>query len=837
MPTVGRVQVGHPVDVASGAVFTEMVDFAFSGVVALNWQRLYGTDLDINSWLGTGWTVPWFSSLERVPEGYLLRDESGRLLLFPSDPVSDLPVGGSIVNYGANMELVRRSNRLLVNHWHHGTDDVERFCFPLNGSRLMHLAWLEDVPGHRILVDYDRQGRPIRLLQEAEERLFEISYGAGDLIESVAQVMDDGSRRGLVYYEYDGRRRLVAALNVNRDRSAYEYDSQDRLVRETNSLGSSFSFRYDSQNRCVHSFGDAGYLERRLHYISAPPSTRVIDSQGQVTTYFFNVAGQVIQQVSPTGAVSATDYDEFGRPLRMRDSRGGMTQYEYDTSGNCSAVIHPDDARTETTYNEFHLLSQYIAPSGATWTYTYNFRGEVIGLRTPAGNQYEAIRNDEGFIVETRMPTGRRIRFRYGPAFRWVEALDDISLLTRTEFDESGNQTAIYDAQGLVQRATFDALNRAIRLDDGAGRVYEVSWNSQNERTELSGPGIPWERRIYDRFGQIIEHVNPLGSLRCEYDTEGRLVRVTNRAGDQLIWEYDADGRLTKEVGFDGRTEQFEYNGSTIVHTKSDGRHLSISYDAFGFVVKRAPSDRPATELKYDIDGNLVTATNGDATLRLEYDLDGRVTAEVQNGRRVEYAYDGDGDRIGRRLVDVPHQSLQLIRDARKRLVGIVDPTGVSMELSWDTINRVTEKRFAGTVVEQSTYDGRGRLTAQLVRGFGALQLVDRRYEYDNDDCLVLRTDSNQGQTIFRHDEIEPRVRVPQQSPRRELYLRRQQRDHLHSSRRTGRRARRSGPPGWPEGVRVRRGRQRSAHQCASGGARPGARLRRQGDEGGLLRR
>jgi RHS repeat-associated protein len=749
----GRVQVGHPVDVASGAVFTAMVDIVFKGTISLGWRRVYATDLDVNSWLGRGWTVPWFASLQRTPEGYLLTDESGRLLLFPVDPAVDLPVGGSVVSYGANMELVRHHDRFVVHHWHHGTDDVEQFCFLVSGSPLMALAWLENLSGHRVVVRYDGLGRPIGLVQELEERRLEITYGDGDLISSIQQVRDDGSRRRVVRYEYDTRRRLVAAFDALDQRTSYEYDGSDRLVRETSVLGSSFTFRYDDHDRCIHTFGDGGYLERRLTYSSAPPSTRVTDSQGNVTLYVVNVAGQVIQEVGPLGAVSTTEYDEFGRPVSVRDATGGVLRYEYDAGGNRSAVIHQDGARTETRFNEFHLLDEYVTPSGATWKYSYNERGETIGLTTPLGHRYEAVRDGRGLVIETTLPSGRRLVFRHGPALRWVEAADQVSLLSRTEFDESGNQIAMFDAHGLVQRAVFDSLNRAIRLEDGVGRGYQIGWNGLSQRTELSGPGIPWEQRVYDRLGRIVEHLNPIGRMRVEYDSEGRITRVINRAGEQLRWDYGPDGRIVSEIGFDNRRELFEYGPRTVINTKPDGRTITITHDPLGKMIRRAPSDQGPAEFTYNVDGHLISATNDAATVRLERDLEGRVTAEVQNGRRIEYLHDPDGDRIGRRIPGIPQGQLGFVRDLRKRLVGLTDERGLCMELSWDNVDRVVERRFAGAVVQRDTFDERGRLSMQRVERFGSI-VGERKYEYDADDYIVARDEWRQASSSFRHDEI-----------------------------------------------------------------------------------
>jgi RHS repeat-associated protein len=773
MSDFGHVQVGHPVDVASGSVFTRMDDFVLGGTIPLAWSRFYSTDTMATVWLGRGWVVPWFITLERIDDGYRLTDERGRTLVFPVPEGADLQVGGRIIKYGANMELMRQENHFTIDHWHYGMDDVTRFCFPAAGGAQMPLAWVANSFGHRILVMHDSFGRPVRLRQEIEERSVELIYRADNLIDSVVHVLDDGTRKHLVRYQYDSQRRLVAAYDAMESRTSYQYDERDRLVQETNVLGSSFHFRYDAAGRCTHTYGDNGYFERRLRYSAAERATRVTDSLGNVTAYFLNAAGQVIQEVSPRGATTTTEYDEFGRPLSIQNPLGAVLRYEYDAHGNRSAVIHEDGGRSEMSHNDVHLLRAYTSPSGATWTFDYNDRAEEIGLTTPLGDHYSVTRDSRGLVLETRAPTGAAVKRRYGPALRWVEASDDISLLSRTECDESGNQTAFFDAEGLVQRIVYDRVGHPIAAVDRVGRAYHFAWNELGEMVEQSGPDVAWERRTYDGFGQLVEHANPLGVLRIEYDREGRITRIINRANETLTWAYDADGWLITETGFDGRIERFEYDlcGHLVRRVKADGRSVSQAFDPCGAIVRRESSDGDLEEFAYDKDGRLLKARNRAADIVLERDETGRVTAEVQNSRRVEYAHDADGDRSGRRITGIDSIELRFQRDARKRLISLADDSGICLELRWDNVNRLIERRFSDHVTERLHYDTLGRLREQTLSSRGLGPQVERRYEYDGADNLVAREERKHGRSAFGYDALGRLTSVTDRSGVIEHYI------------------------------------------------------------------
>jgi len=636
----------------------------------------------------------------------------------------------------------------------------------------MPLAWLQNVFGHRVRLKYDSLDRPMQLVQELEERIVELEYGPHNLIRSVWFIGEHGNRDLLVRYEYDEERRLIAAFDALGQSTRYAYDVQHRLVRETNALGSSFHFHYDDRSRCVHTYGDGGYMERRLQYVAAPRSTRVRDGFGNLTQYILNAAGQVVQEVSPLGATTTTEFDEFGRTVSMTNAVGATMRYEYDAAGDRSAVVHEDGGRSEMTYNTLHLLETYTSPAGARWSYDFNSYGEVIGFSTPLGERQSAVRNDRGLVVETRSPTGVRTLRRYGAAMRWVEAGDDISLLSRTVYNARGFQIEIHDAQGLNQRNTYDAIGRPVQTEDRLGRAYRFAWNALGELTELSGPDVAWERRRYDAFGQLVEHVNAVGTLKVEYDREGRLMRVVNRAGEEFIWAYDADGRLVGQKGFDGRFEAYEYDpsGQMTRVTLPDGRWSARSYDVCGQMVLRTTSDGGADTFHYDGDGNLIETRNAAAHLVLERDLAGRVTAETQNGRRVEYELDADGDRRARRIAGLSELDLSLTRDARKRLVALADTTGPILRLAWDDLDRPIERNFAGNVAERLRYDTIGLLVEQQIESSQPHSNIQRTYRYDANDTLCERFDRRDGRSVFGHDSVGRLTNVDVDGRRVETY-------------------------------------------------------------------
>jgi YD repeat-containing protein len=741
-----------PVDVGTGAVIAVSHDFDLPGTVRFLWKRWYSSNSAVDSWLGKKWSCPYFMRIDRVPAGYALASAHGGTILFEYSRDRPTPI---LRNFAANMELEDHGHFLSVLHWHHGDTDHERYRFHPAGNGQWVLSAIENLAGHRIALEYDAFRRPVRITQELEGRNVEMVYNSEGRIAAILFLSETGERRVLVSYDYDREGNLISVQRAGDRRTLYGYDFASRVLKETNPLGSSFHFRYDDQGRCIHTGGDGGRLERRIYYSRAPRFTRVTNSDGQATTYYINPAGQVMQEVTPRGAVKTTEYDKFGRPLAVTNAVGGVIAYSYDDRGNRSSVTHPDGARATLVHNDLHLMFKYIDPMGLPWTYEYDDRGNVISFTNPLGVRLSCERNERGLVTRSNMPGGLVITRRYGPQLRWVEAADQYSLLSRVEYDEYGNQIAIFDAGGLLQRAVYDSANRPIEVSDGAGRINRYTWNPLNEMLEQVGPDRGWERREYDPFGQIVAHITPLGVLRLEYDKEERVTAVVNRVGELLERSYDAENNLIRETGFDGRTVTYEHDlaGRVSLEVLPDGRSTMYCYTPAGDLMGRESSDGLVEAFTYDANGNLIAANTADTSLVLERDALGRVRAEVQNGWRIEYQFDVDGNRFQRRISGPQSDTIRFRYDLRGRPLTLEDRTGVFQEFAWDDLNRLIRRSVRG-VSEDLTYSVQRRLQDQRVMSSQGRILASRRYVYDEMNTLVARLEPRRGDSRFDHDDI-----------------------------------------------------------------------------------
>ncbi|HEY0791533.1 MAG TPA: RHS repeat-associated core domain-containing protein [Chthoniobacterales bacterium] len=750
----GRIMVGHPVDVGSGAVFTLSTDFRIPGALGLRWRRHYSTVSACDTWVGVKWSLPYFMSLEKCSDGYVLTGAHGEEITFTAVRGS-LRRGEVLTNLSANMELRRDPEHYTVVHWHSG-GDVSRFCFPAKDDQRLRLAWIENLAGHRVAVTYDLAGRPTGLFQELERRTVEITYHRDDLIDAVYFLGMTG-RRLLVRYEYDSLRRLITAVNAMGYRKGYTYDKENRLIAETNPLGSRFEFVYDRFGRCTRTAGADGFQERKLQYLTAPRVTRVTDSRGAVTQYFLNPSGQVVQIVDALGGVTTNSFDERGRLVGVLHPDGAKESSAYDEQGNRATTVDRCGAKTVVDHDEFHAPTRLVDRNGNAWKLERPHEGSLFGLENLPRRMWKYQWGSNGLVTEARSAGNWVFHIRRDEHFRWQENHDQIALVSRTEFDELGYPILVLDSSGVVSKTGYDDLHRPVEITRGPLGRTRFEWNAIGQMTKRTRPGRSSETWCYDQYGHLLIQTNATGgTVSYEYDHEGKMAAITNRVGERFEYHRDLQGRIVKEKLFDGRLQSYEYDpsGRRAKIFLSDGRTVVQRFDLAGRVVAREASDGLVEEFAYDHEGRVIKAWNNHTVVELARDRFGRIVLEHQHGRRLSYRYDADGNRVGR-LLPFSDAGSRVTRtfDARGRLLELWDERGLCQKLQWDNLDRVVERRCPGGVVEYFSYDNDRHLHEQRVQARDGRFV--RIYSYDLRGNLIVLQDNRQGTIRFSYDELD----------------------------------------------------------------------------------
>ncbi|WP_158070671.1 DUF6531 domain-containing protein [Micromonospora sp. TSRI0369] len=594
--------VGDPIDVTTGRMILTHTDAVLPG---LTLERTYRSDY---RW-GRSFGRAWASTLDQriIVDGeqvrYLAAD--GSLLTYP------LPAEGEVAQPETGRTLPLR--RLVGGGW--------LLTDPTSGRSLLFAAasrtesLLTDITGGgvRWTIGRDRRGTPTRLLSSTGA-VIALTSSAG-LITMVSLPNAAGDLMAASQFGYDGDLNLIEVTNSSGDPERFTY-ADGRLVRWEDRNGEWYTYTYDEAGRCVATDGKGGYLRYRFDY--QPGRTVVTDSLGAVRVYELNDRFQVVAETDALGATTRNVWDEAYRLRSTTDPLGRTTSSEYDALGRLVSVTRPDGSRSTTTYDDLGRAVSWTDFDGSTRNRQFGPDGLMVAEVDASG---EVVR------YEQPAADGQGTTTHVGP--------------TAVVRDPAGQITSVSTGQGETEYV-YDALGRLFSMQDDTG-LTEFGWTLEGDLAWRENPDGSVEEFRYDGEGNLVEWVDATGRRtireygafdlvtaeiddegnRTEYayDTELRLVRVTNPAGATWSYTYDPNGRMVSETDFDGRTQRYVYDaaGQLVERTDAAGAVTHYAYDLLGRVVERRTGEA-VTRFAYDAAGRAVSAEGDDSQVRPERD-------------------------------------------------------------------------------------------------------------------------------------------------------------------------------------------------------------------------
>jgi RHS repeat-associated protein len=207
------------------------------------------------------------------------------------------------------------------------------------------------------------------------------------------------------------------------------------------------------------------------------------------------------------------------------------------------------------------------------------------------------------------------------------------------------------------RRATLanptDPLSLTSQLDSLTvnGRTFTSVFDAAARTlTQTSAEGRQSVTQV-DTLGRVVEErVAGVAPVRYGYGPRGFLTTVT-QAGRVLRYDYDSTGRVKKVTDPLGRFEQYAYDsvGRVVKQTLFNGREILYGYDANSNLTSLTPPDRPAHTFAY-------TASNLDSVYspppaglpvsatRYTFNVDGQLTRVLRpDSLAIDVAYDTTG--------------------------------------------------------------------------------------------------------------------------------------------------------------------------------------------------
>ncbi|MBF0525198.1 MAG: RHS repeat protein, partial [Deltaproteobacteria bacterium] len=200
-------------------------------------------------------------------------------------------------------------------------------------------------------------------------------------------------------YTYNAGGQVLTAKDPLNNTTTYTYDSAGGLATVTDALGHATRITgYDANGRPL-SLTDPNGLVTSLAYDARGRLTSRT-SGGEITTYDYDAAGQLMEIDLPDGSSLDYTYDAAHRLTGIEDALGNSIVYTLDGVGNRikEQIFDPSNHLAQTrshAYDALNRLSQDIGAQGQTTAYAYDNNGNLTGTTDPlshtTSNVYDAL--------------------------------------------------------------------------------------------------------------------------------------------------------------------------------------------------------------------------------------------------------------------------------------------------------------------------------------------------------------------------------------------------------------------------------------------------------------
>ncbi len=344
--------------------------------------------------------------------------------------------------------------------------------------------------------------------------------------------------------------------------------------------------------------------------------------------------------------------------------------------------------------------------------------------------------------------------------------------------DAAGRITQITDPLSQTIDYTYDAAGDLVSVTDRNGDTAQMTYLADHYLEDVIDPrGVRGTRSEFDDAGRLIKIIDAsgmelvfdrdldarrevvtdrLGNARVlEYDARGNVVRQTDATGTSVSRIFDANDNVLSETDGLGNTTHFTWSTSNDLLKIRDGLGLEteLTYDAAGRLLSMIDGGGNAVVNTYDTNGNLLTFSDptGNSTT-LTYDARGNVLTETDALAGVTTnEYDGRGNLI-RRVDSTGVETTftyNLLGDLLTETTSRSTPSGVEMlvtTFAYDAVGRLVSRVLADGTSFSSGYDASGNVTRETDR-LG--RVTTFAYDLRNNRVLTTYSDGTSDTQVF----------------------------------------------------------------------------------------
>ncbi|WP_233203196.1 LysM peptidoglycan-binding domain-containing protein [Chitinimonas sp. BJB300] len=576
-----------------------------------------------------------------------------------------------------------------------------------------------DPAGLKTEKTYDAAGNLSRLVEQGGEQAAGINrttvYEYDRDNRQISETKDPGGLKITNRIEYDKVGNLVAHVDGNGNRREFLFDGLNRTLSETNGLGQTVNrYSYDALGRVEKVEGKDGVVsytyDRNNRKLTETRNLNwmTFDAQGHstVTRYRYDTLGNLQQTTLPSGAQETRWYDKGGRLVALLDVDNVLREYQHDAYNDVvketaylerlEKIAQDPTVRPKTPKGETHVISR-----------EYDLAGRPTRVVYPQVDVTRLTSRDRGnpaTVTERVAPEERYVYDGYGAV---ADSTNKEGRRTLSWYDGAGRVSAVVDAAGYLNEASYDAAGNRIQQRAYVTPLNLAGLNPLGDKPVGQGAVAVTDYR-YDAAGRLVEQLDPARNVRDSLGNTVANARPVTRT------RYDSANNVVQQIkGAD----------------TADALNVFHYYDAAGRLIGTINPSRMLTLYSYDNVGNRVAEQRFGNAVGAGVDLAGQAS---DFGALYKLVGDHADDQATLFRYDDLHR-LKAQREAQGAIVRnatgqVTELTGEVAELhyGYDTLGNRTYVRNAKNQVTSSQFDAKSRVTKVVnVDGSGTISRYD----------------------------------------------------------------------------------------------------------------
>jgi len=483
--------------------------------------------------------------------------------------------------------------------------------------------------------------------------------------------------------------------------------------------------------------------------------------------FTWNGSGRLVVAKSPLEVAKGWpgtryEYTSSGLLSAITNSEGDRIEYAYQSGGRIFRVMQRGEGDPSHRF-EFHSADRdglyrtlYTNPLGARVRLVFDANTRLVSREwvetgerrtlTWSGLRPTSVTLESGAIV-TYDHSGDELVAIHEPGGNVVQISYQAGGLNLEE-PRARAVRRIQDGLGLVEKRSYDTLGRVILLTNGAGELTALDYNPASLLGSVTPPdGGTLTFPLYGAHGHWLEMTGAIGDKRS-FDATGnpRVESAKGRRGGLLDQYFDENRKLVALGVAASDASGVTGSGTIAIERRSDGQPLAVRRPYGGDHEFSYDALGRAVEQRERVDGAWQTT-------RFERDPAGNVTARTRpNGMREEWQYDGYGRIVRHRaLRDGSLEGEASYAYANGLLASHHDSIRGTSELyAYDAAGRLALTTYGYGETRHLEYDLRSRVSAEVLSAAGQV-LFDVGYEYDSANRLIRTRDRAAQQTLVEH--------------------------------------------------------------------------------------